>query len=153
MASTIKDQFSIPKRYNTYSIALMALGLLSIIILFITHGAKSGSDAESLHENARFWAALLHNSVYFLLVVNAVMFFLCALTLAWGSWQLSFRRVTEAISTCVPVIGVITFIVLMVLVFGNNHTLYHWTDTHHVEEDPVLQHKSGFLDKTFFTIW
>ncbi|MFL5774155.1 MAG: quinol:cytochrome C oxidoreductase [Flavisolibacter sp.] len=153
MASTIKNAFGIPRRYNNYSIVLMAIGLLSIIILFFTHGAKNGNDPESLHENARFWAALLHNSVFFLLVTNAVMFFLCALTLAWGSWQLSFRRVTEAISVCVPVLGVITFVILMVLVFGGNHTLYHWTDDHHVSEDPVLSHKSGFLDKTFFTIW
>jgi hypothetical protein len=153
MASTIKEQFAIPKRFNTYSMALMAIGLLSIIILFITHGAKTGTDEESLHENARFWAALLHNSIYFLLVVNAAMFFITATTLAWGGWQLSFRRVTEAISACVPVMAVISFIVLMVLVFGNNHVLYHWTDTHHVEEDAVLKHKSGFLDKGFFTVW
>ena len=79
MALTIKNEFATPKRYNTWSIALMAVGLLSIIILFITHGAKTGDDPESLHENARFWAALLHNSVFFLLVTNAVMFFLCAL--------------------------------------------------------------------------
>ncbi len=153
MSSTIKDQFVIPKRYHTYSIALMVIGVLSIIVLYFMHGAKTGTDDASLHENARFWAALLHNSVYFLLVVNAVMFFICALTLAWGGWQLSFRRVTEAISTCVPVMAVITFVILMVLVYGPNHTLYNWTDTQHVNEDPILKYKSGFLDKTFFTVW
>jgi hypothetical protein len=131
----------------------MALGLLSVIVLFITHGAKNGSDEESLHQNARFWASLLQNSVYFLLVVNAAMFFICATTLAWGGWQMSFRRVSEAISTAVPVIGIISFVVLMVLVWGPNHTLYHWADSHHVDSDPVLKHKSGFLDRTFFTVW
>ena len=80
MALTIKNEFVTPKRYNTWSIALMAVGLLSIIVLFITHGAKTGDDPESLHENARFWAALLHNSVFFLLVTNAVMFFLLKLS-------------------------------------------------------------------------
>ena len=87
----IREQFLIPKRYNTIAMALMAIGILSVIILFITHGAHSDE-----HERARFWGALLQNSVYFLLVVNAAMFFICATTLAWGGFQMSFRRVTEA---------------------------------------------------------
>lgn len=71
-----RDQFAIPKRYNTISLALMGVGILSIIILFFTHGATSGDTAEAGHERARFWGSLLQNSVYFLLVVNAAMFFI-----------------------------------------------------------------------------
>jgi hypothetical protein len=144
----IREQFLIPKRYNTVAMALMAIGLVSVIILFITHGADS--DA---HVRARFWGALLQNSVYFLLVVNAAMFFICATTLAWGGFQMSFRRVTEAISTCVPVIGVITFIVLMAILFGGDHVIYHWSDPEAVKHDAALQYKSGFLNKGFFTVW
>ena len=150
---TIKEKYIIPKRYNTLSLVLMAIGILSLIVLFITHGMASGHTEEAVHERARFWASLLTNSVYFLLVVNAVMFFICATTLAWGGWQMSFRRVSEAISTCVPVIGIITFAVLMAIVFGGDHALYHWTDEHHVKDDAALLHKSGFLNKTFFTVW
>jgi hypothetical protein len=101
---------------------------------------------------ARFWGSLLANSVYFLLVVNVAMFFIVITTLAWGGWQMSFRRVAEAISTCVPVIGVIALVVLLALVFGNNHVLYHWADDH-AQSDPALAHKSGFLNKPFFTVW
>ena len=125
--------------------ALMAIGLVSVIILFITHGAHS--DA---HERARFWGSLLQNSVYFLLVVNAAMFFICATTLAWGGFQMSFRRVTEAISTCVPVIGIITFVVLMAILFGGDHVIYHWSDPEAVKHDDALAYKSGFLNKGFF---
>jgi hypothetical protein len=153
MASTLKEQFLTTRKYTLYSYLLMAIGLVSIIVLFITHGSHTGTDDVSRHESARFWAALLHNSVYFLLVVNSAMFFICATTLTWGGWQMSFRRVSEAISTCVPVIGVITFVILMVLVFGPNHTLYQWTDNEHVQYDPILLHKSGFLNKTFFAVW
>jgi len=148
MASTFREQFEIPKRYNTWSIGLMVVGLLSLIILLITHGLKADD-----HVSSRFWASLLQNSVYFLLTVNAAMFFLTATTLAWGGWQLSFRRVTEAISACVPVIGVITFVILMVLVWGPNHVLYHWADQQAVEHDAALKFKSGFLNRGFFTIW
>lgn len=148
---TIREQYVIPKKYNTLSLALMAVGVLSIIILFITHGSKSGVENEAVR--ARFWASLLQNSVYFLLVVNAAMFFICATTLMWGGWQMSFRRVAEAISTCVPVIGIITFIILLAVVFGGDHAIYHWTDAEHVKHDPVLLGKSGFLNKGFFTVW
>jgi hypothetical protein len=150
---TIKEQYVIPKRYNTLSLVLMAIGILSVIVLFITHGATSGNTEEAILKRSRFWASLLQNSVYFLLTVNAALFFICATTLAWGGWQLSFRRVSEAIATCVPVIGIITFIVLMAVVFGGDHALYHWTDSAAVQHDNALLHKSGFLNKTFFTVW
>jgi len=146
--ATTRDFFSIPKRYNTLSLALMAVGILSIIILLFTHGLK-----DDAHSQARFYASLLQNSVYFLLVVNASMFFICATTLAWGGWQMTFRRVPEAISACVPVIGLITFVILMIVVFGPNHEIYHWTDAEHVSHDEILTHKKGFLNKTFFTVW
>jgi hypothetical protein len=141
----IKEQFIIPKRYNTLSLGLMAVGILSILILLFTHGLSNDG-----HEQARFWASLLQNSVYFLLVVNASIFFIAATTLAWGGWQMTFRRVPEAIAACVPVIGVITFLILMIIVFGGNHDIYHWTDAEHVKHDEVLLGKSGFLNKTFY---
>ncbi len=148
---TLREQYVIPKKYNTLSLVLMLVGLLSIVILFFTHGAKTGAEHEA--DRARFWASLLQNSVYFLLVTNAAMFFIVATTLTWGGWQMSFRRVSEAVSACVPVIGIITFLILMAVVFGGDHAIYHWTDTEHVKHDPILLGKSGFLNKGFFTAW
>ncbi len=145
---SIREQFIIPKRYKTVSFALMAIGVLAIIGLYVTHGAKKDH-----HEQARFWAALLHNSVYFLLVVNAAMFFICATTLAWGGWQMAFRRVPEAISAVVPVIGVISGVILLLICFNGDHVLYHWTDSKAVEGDPILTWKKGFLNKNFFVFW
>ncbi len=123
---TIREKFEIPQRYKMWSYALMAIGIISIILLYITHGAKAGSDPEAVHERARFWGSLLQNSVFFLLVVNAAMFFLCATILAWGGWTTSFRRVSEAIASAVPVIGIICGVILLAIVFGNDHAIYHW---------------------------
>lgn len=144
---SIRTTFTAPKNYNKVALAFMAIGVLSIIGLWIT----SGSSADP-KEQARFWASLLQNSVFFLLVVNAAMFFFCITTLAWGGWQMSFRRVPEAISAAVPVVGVISATILLAIVFGDNHTIYHWTDTEHVAHDPILDHKKGFLNKNFFAI-
>ncbi len=145
---SIREQFEIPQRYKMWSFGLMAVGILSVILLYVTHGSSNDE-----HERARFWASLLQNSVYFLLVVNAAMFFICATVLAWGGWPMSFRRVPEAISSAVPVIGVICGAILLAIVFGGDHAIYHWTDTEHVKHDPILDWKKGFLNKNFFTVW
>ncbi len=145
---SIRENFIIPKRYNTVALALMTIGVLAIVGLYVTNGSSS-----DVHKQARFWSALLHNSVYFLLVVNASMFFICATTLAWGGWQMAFRRVPEAISAVVPVIGTLCGVILLLICFGNNHELYHWSDTEHVKHDAILKAKSAFLNKNFFAGW
>ncbi|MDZ4795145.1 MAG: quinol:cytochrome C oxidoreductase [Bacteroidota bacterium] len=144
---SIREKFIVTKRYNTIAIALMVVGVLAIVALYATHGAK-----DDAHKQARFWGSLLQNSVYFLLVVNAAMFFICATTLAWGGWQMAFRRVPEAISAVVPVLGTICAVILLIICFGNNHELYHWTDTEHVKGDAILNFKKGFLNKNFFAV-
>ena len=138
------EQFQVSNRFRTLSLALSGIGLLSVIIGFFVYGR--GDE----HQQARLWAALLQNSVYFLLVVNAAMFFICATTLAMGGWQMSFRRVTEAISVAVIPVGIIALIILLALVFGHQHHLYHWLTP---QGDKILEGKSGFLNPTFFTIW
>src|ERR1700752_1247391 len=143
MASSIKYNLQLPGRFKTVSLALMLVGVVSIIIGFLMYGMDE-------HDN-RFWGTMLYNSVYFLLVCNASMFFICATTLALGGWQTTFRRVPEAISSVAPYLGGFAFIILMVLVFGHKH-VYHWTDTAAVEQDPILKGKSSFLNPTFFTI-
>ena len=145
---SIRENFLITKRYRAISIGLMVVGLIAIIGLYITQGSSSDP-----HKQARFWGSLLQNSVYFLLVVNAAMFFICATTLAWAGFQISFSRVTEAISACVPVIGAICLIILLAICFSPNHEIYHWTDVDHVKHDPILNFKKGFLNKGFFAGW
>jgi hypothetical protein len=143
--SSIKEHFEIPGRYKQWSLGLIGVGVLSLIIGFIAYGTHD--------QGTRFWAALLQNSVYFLLIVNAAMFFFCATTLAWGGFQMTFRRVTEAISASVIPIGAITFIILMCIVFGGKDTIYEWLNKDLVSHDEVLKGKSGFLSRGFFTTW
>lgn len=144
------ENFKPSSRYKIVSWVFIALGLLATALLyFSTHGDAGSAEAAHV-QHARFWASLLQNSVYFLLVVNAAMFFMMATTLAWGGWQIAFTRVTEAVSSAVPVIGVIASVILLSIVFGDNHIIYHWTDVEHVQHDHVLSHKQGFLNKGFF---
>jgi len=145
----IKEFFDIPKRYRTWSMALMGVGVLAVLLGYFVYGTGD------VHHKTRFWASLLHNSVYFLLIANASMFFITATTLAWGGWQMSFRRVPEAISVAVIPLGIIALLVLLAIAFGGHEMthIYHWTDTESVAKDHILKGKVGFLNLKFFTIW
>ena len=143
--ASYSNKFVQPEGMKKWGLGLSAIGALTLLagIFFLAFSKDE-------HSVTRFWAVLLQNSTYFLLVVNAAMFFLCATTLAWAGFTVSFRRVTEAISTLIPIFGVLAFIVLMGLVYGHQHHIYHWLTP---EGDKVLEGKSGFLNPTFFTVW
>ena len=137
-----------PAGYKKWTNALLGIGALALVLGFIFLGMSKDEHAQT-----RFWAVLLQNSTFFLLVVNASMFFVCVTTLAMGGWQMAFRRVPEAISTLVPVFSVIALLVFLGIIFGHQHHIYHWLDKEHVEHDPILKGKSGFLNPTFFLLW
>lgn len=159
----MNQQFELPSSYKKWTWGLIVAGVIALLYGFIMlhpfapvahHGATAAHGAD--HEGVgatRFWAVLLQNSVYWLLVVNASMFFICVTTMAMGGWQIALRRVPEAISSVVPFIGIITFLVLMVIVWSGRTDIYHWLDTDAVAKDHILLGKSGFLNKNFFTVW
>ena len=81
------------------------------------------------------------------------MFFICVTTMAMAGWVVAFRRVSEAISSVVPVLGLITFAILLAIVFGGRTDIYHWLDKDAVAADHILNGKKGFLNPTFFLVW
>jgi len=142
--SSFKEHFEIPAKYKTWSMALMGIGVLSVVVGFVMYG--TGNE----EQQARFWGTMLQNSVYFLLICNAGMFFICATTLGMGAFQMAFRRVTEAISVAVIPLGIIALVVLLALIFGHQHHIYHWLTP---GDDKILKGKSVFLNPNFFVIW
>ena len=145
--ASIRQSFEIPGKMKTWSFALMGIGIVALIAGFFTKGMSKDH-----HEQDIFLGTLMYNTIFWTLVCNASMFFLCVTTMAWGGWQQSFRRIPEAISTMVPIFGAITLVVLLYVAFSGSH-IYHWTDTVAVANDPILKGKSGFLNIKFFTIW
>lgn len=145
---SIKEQFEIPAKMKTWAFALIGIGAISVILGFILHG--TGTE----EEQSVFWGTVMYNSMYFTMICNAAMFFICAITLAMGGWHLVFQRVGEAISVMVPIFGTITFIIFIYIIYaGHLHGIYHWIDKEAVANDKILSGKSGFLNPTFFVIW
>jgi hypothetical protein len=146
--ASIKEQFEIPGTLKTWAYALIGIGGAALLYGMFTKGFSTDE-----HEQAHFWGTLMYNTIFWTLVCNAAMFFICFSTMAQAAWMQSFRRIAEAISTLVPVFGTITFAVLMFVVLGHKHHIYHWLDHEAVMKDPILKGKVGFLNPTFFIVW
>src|SRR5882757_2723462 len=151
-------QFQLPGSYKKWTYALIGIGVIALLYGVIAfHPFAQATPGEGgTHtftiESTRFWASLLQNSVYWLLVVNAAMFFICVTTMAMGGWQVALRRVPEAISSVVPILGIIAFVVLLAIVFGGRTDIYPWLDKAAVAKDHILNGKKGFLNAGFFTV-
>ena len=146
--ASIKEQFEIPGTLKTWAYALIGIGGAALLYGMFTKGFSTDE-----HEQAHFWGTLMYNTIFWTLVCNAAMFFICFSTMAQAAWMQSLRRIAEAISTLVPVFGTITFAVLMFVVLGDKHHIYHWLDHEAVMKDPILKGKVGFLNPTFFIVW
>ena len=149
----MNHQFELPGSYKKWTYGLIGAGVIALLYGFIAfHPFTHAANGEHT-SSTRFWAVLLQNSVFWLLVVNASMFFICVTTMAMGGWQVALRRVPEAISSVVPILGTITFVILMAIVWGDRTDIYEWLDKNAVAKDHILNGKKGFLSPMFFTVW
>jgi Ni/Fe-hydrogenase subunit HybB-like protein len=149
----MNHSFELPASYKKWTMGLIGAGVIALLYgLIMFHPFSHGANGEA-NSGTRFWAVLLQNCTYWLLVVNASMFFMGVTTLAMGGWQVALRRVPEAISSVVPVLGIIAFLILMAIVWGGHDDIYVWVNKETVEHDHILKGKSGFLNPVFFTVW
>ncbi len=139
----MKEQFVIPAKLKTISIVLLAIGLLALILGLITLSDPQGE--------ARFWSVLMFNGIFFMLIAVGALVVLCAATLAQGSWHIAYKRVIEAMVMAIPVLGVVAFIIMMFVVWGDKSAVYEWVDKTLVSESHLLQKKSAFLNPGFYT--
>jgi hypothetical protein len=150
----MNEHFVMPARQKTVSLVLLVLGLIAII---------AGAAAYGLH-NPRFWASILHNSIFALLICVASIFILTATTLAQAGWTVAFRRVPESIASVVWVLGIITGVVILILVWGGHTEIYPWLTTDPNDpfylKDKIITSganlngtKQFFLSKGFFSAW
>ena len=139
--------------YKKWTMGLLIVGAIALLYGFIMYHPFSPAGHNENINGTRFWAVLLQNAVYWLLIVNASMFFIGVTTLAMGGWQVALRRVPEAISSVVPVLGAIAFLILMAIVWGGHDDIYLWVNKETVANDKIIKGKSGFLNPVFFSIF
>ncbi len=146
----MNDRFEIPARLRNTSLFLIVVGIAALVggiaCLLMSH-----NDVD----RARFWAVLLHDSVFFTLITTVSIFIQAAVNLAQGAWIVAYRRVPEAIGANVWVFGTIATVVMFLIVFtfkdahGVN-TIYQWVTQAEPGKDKILFGKKAFLNKGMF---
>jgi len=148
----MNNQYVAPAGYKKWSSGLMIVGLISLILGIIFLNPLAGAHGGNLN-STRFWSVLLQNCIFWLMLTNIATFFIVINTLAMSGWQVAFRRVTEAVSSVVPIMGIIAMVIFLCIVLGNRSDIYMWLDKNAVAHDAVLSGKKEFLNPAVFLIY
>ena len=136
----MNNQYVTPAIYKKFYVGFMVAGLLTLILGVIFLNPAAGSHGGNLN-STRFWAVLLQNGLFWLFLLNIATFFMVICILAMSGWQTAFRRVSEALSSVVPLMAILTLIILFSIVFGHRGDIYPWLDKELVSHDKVLKGK------------
>ncbi|MGL6021576.1 MAG: quinol:cytochrome C oxidoreductase [Chitinophagaceae bacterium] len=142
----LQEKFIRTPRYKQISLIAGFIGVVCLVVGFFVYGMGDKN------QSAIFWAGLMHNSMFALLVVISSMLILCMASLAMGGWITVIRRVPEAIAAVVPVLGVLTFVILLGVIFTSQTDIYQWLSAAEALHPP-LHTKAIFLNPTNFVIW
>jgi hypothetical protein len=130
----MKEQFRISTTFRIITLALIALGAGTFVIGLL-------SDPQ------RTWANYLIVNYYFLSLALGGAFFLVLQNISQSGWSSAFKRISEAMMAYVPFSAI-----FFILLYFGIHELYHWSHSEVVVSDPILLHKSAFLNIPFFLL-
>ena len=97
--NTEKLNFTVPSKAKLFSFGLMAVGLISIILMFLL---DKGNEAEHYHAGTRAWSNVFAGSFFFMALSLAAAFFLGLQYAAEAGWSTTIKRVIEAITMYLP---------------------------------------------------
>lgn len=133
------NQFTFEAKHKTVLGGFMALGALCLVL------TAMGDDGYL----TRTWSNFLHNTVFFLGIGFVCLFVLAAFTTAYAGWHIQVKRIWESFSLTMIPFYLLMLIMVAGVVLGWNH-IYHWADADSVAADSILQHKSAFLNNTWY---
>lgn len=134
MAEVKAQPLQISQTFKTMTYAMMGIGALG----FLT---------SVFHDKERAWYAYLISYYYFTTLAIGGLFFCAILSATSAGWSANIRRFPEALASFLPAV----FVGGIVYLFGACH-VYEWLNKEEVAKDILLQHKSGYLNFTFFAV-
>jgi hypothetical protein len=93
----------------------------------------------------QFYASYLVGFMYFLTIALGAGFFLMVWHLSGAAWSTTVRRLMETVMATLPLAPL-----LFVPVVAGIPSLYEWSRPEFISQDPVLQVKIIFFNRTFF---
>jgi hypothetical protein len=130
----MEEKIKLSRVYIAVTMIMVAVGTAALVTAFI-------SDPQ------RGWANLLLNNVYFVSLSVGALLFLSIQRVTHSGWSAGFIRIPEAMAGYLPVAAIL----FLIMIFGA-HSLYHWSHIEAVAHDPLLAHKSPFLNLPFWII-
>ena len=100
-----------------------------------------------LIDKNRVWYAFLSASLFVLFLSLGGVFFTAIQHVSKAGWSVNIRRLMEGFGAYIPWAGLFC----LALLFSGD-SLYSWFDKERVLADPLLQHKSAYLNWSFFLI-
>jgi hypothetical protein len=120
--NTDKLQFTFPSKAKMFSFALMGIGLICIIMMFMMDKAN---EEEHYHAATRAWSNIFIGAFFFTALSLAAAFFLGMQYAAEAAWATSIKRVLEAVTAYLKW-GLCLMLLLFVLGQMHVHHIYHW---------------------------
>lgn len=127
-------KFQFPEKQKTLFSILIFIG-------FITFCAGLLVDKE------RLWYSFLVSSLFVLFISLSGVFFTAIQHISKAGWSVNIRRFMEGFGAYIPIGCLMGFLLLL---SGDN--LYPWFNPEAAKGDPLLQHKSAYLNWPFFLI-
>ena len=93
--NTDKLNFTFPSKTKMLSFALMAVGLVCIIMMFMM---DKGNEEEHYHAGTRAWSNVFVGAFFFTALSLAAAFFLGLQYAAESGWSTTIKRVIEAVT-------------------------------------------------------
>jgi hypothetical protein len=140
--------FSDSIRLGTESSALFAKAAGLAVVCLGVSAALGASDGDGF----RRWS---HGYVVAFAVAMAItagsLFWVTLQNLVNARWSIVVRRVGELFAANAPLLGVLSLPIVLPVLAGKS-LVYEWADHARVAGEEVLEHKSGYLNPTFFAI-
>ncbi|HWY10475.1 MAG TPA: quinol:cytochrome C oxidoreductase [Bacteroidia bacterium] len=137
--NTDKLQFTIPSKAKMASFILMAVGLISIICMFM----MDHNDDPHYHNN-RAWSNIFASAFFFTAIALAASFFLGLQYAAEAGWATTIKRVIEAVTMYLPWGLSIMLLLFILCQFQVNH-IYQWMDPEAAAHDKIIAGKMGYF--------
>jgi hypothetical protein len=128
----MKEQITVSRNFKIITLLLTAIGAGTIILGLL-------SDRQAT------WANYLIVNYYFFSLAMGAAFFLVLQSISQSGWSSAFRRVSEAMMSYIPFAALF----FLLLWFGMND-LYQWSQKGAAALDPLILHKSDYLNIPFF---
>ena len=143
--NTEKLNFTVPSKARLFSFALMAVGLLSIILMFMNDHV----DGDAEYHHTRAWSNVFAGSFFFMALSLAAAFFLGLQYAAEAGWSTTIKRVIEAVTMYLPY-GLSLMMLLFILGQLHVHHIYHWmtegiATEGHENYDAIIAAKIGYF--------